>query len=147
MLNSEKPNLFSNSICLNYLFTNCLTLVRYLCQFCLEVRYRMSDVLGVRVGVRHWWFEGAIFQCCIFMITMNTLFCEMLIFNNIWSLATNCKQIFHAFVFNIRNYSPEVAKWSWILYYRGWIILILNKKRHGTFVLFYATNTKQDLGR
>ena len=39
------------------------------------------------------------------------------------------------------------AKRSWILYYRGWIISILNKKRHGIFVLLHATNAKQDLGK
>ena len=48
------------------------------------------------------------------------------------------KQIFPAFLSNEVNI-------SWILYYRGWIILILNSKRHGIFVLSYATNTKQDL--
>ena len=35
----------------------------------------------------------------------------------------------------------------WILYYRGWIISILNKTRYGIFVLLYVTNTKQDPGR
>ena len=50
------------------------------------------------------------------------------------------KQIFHAFLFNIRNYSPEVIniQWherSWMLCYRGWIISILNKK--GMEYLFY----------
>ena len=62
------------------------------------------------------------------------------------------KQIFHAFLFNIRNYSPAVimfndVKGSWILYYRRWIILIWNKKRHRIFVLLYATTTKQDVER
>ena len=55
--------------------------------------------------------------------------------------AANIKQIFHAFMFNIRNYSSEVIniqrrEVTWILYYRGWIISILNKKKkHG--ILFY----------
>ena len=52
-------------------------------------------------------------------------------------------QIFHASLFNIRNYSPKA------------IVIILprvnnfnvKQKRHGIFVLLYATNTKQDLGR
>ena len=53
------------------------------------------------------------------------------------------KQIFHAFLFNIRNYSPEELH----------IILLrvnnfdIKQKRHGIFVLLYTTNTKQDLGR
>ena len=52
------------------------------------------------------------------------------------------KQIFHAFLFNIRNYSPEELH----------IILLrvnnfdIKQKRHGIFVLLYTTNTKQDLG-
>ena len=45
------------------------------------------------------------------------------------------KQIFHHFLFNIRNYSPEVN------------ISILNKKKRGVFLLLYATDTKQGLRR
>ena len=54
------------------------------------------------------------------------------------------KQMFHAFLFNIRNCSPKVINIC-ILYYRGWIISTLNKKGHGVFFLLYATNTRQDL--
>ena len=36
--------------------------------------------------------------------------------------------------------------WSWILSYRGWIILILNKNQHRIFVLLYTPSTKQNLG-
>ena len=66
---------------------------------------------------------------------------------------TNCnKQIFHAFLFNIRNYSPEVIN---IQRREAELNIILprvnnfdiKQKRHGIFVLLYATNTKQDLGR
>ena len=59
------------------------------------------------------------------------------------SLDSNNKQILHAFLFNIRNCSPEVIN----------IILPrvnnfdIKLKRHGIFVLLYATNTKPDLGR
>ena len=51
-------------------------------------------------------------------------------------------KIFHTFLFNIRN-SPVVIN----------IILPrvhnfdVKQKRHGIFVLLYATNTKQNLGR
>ena len=38
------------------------------------------------------------------------------------------------------------AKRSWILSYRGWIISILNKNRHGILVLLYTHSTKQNLG-
>ena len=38
-------------------------------------------------------------------------------------------------LFNIRNYSPEVINFD------------IKQKRHGIFVLLYATNTKQDLAR
>ena len=62
------------------------------------------------------------------------------------------KQIFHAFLFNIRNYSPEVIN---IQRREAELNIILprvnnfdiKQKRHGIFVLLYATNTKQDLGR
>ena len=62
------------------------------------------------------------------------------------------KQIFHAFLFNIRNYSPEVIN---IQRRKAELNIILprvnnfdiKQKRHGIFVLLYATNTKQDLGR
>ena len=40
----------------------------------------------------------------------------------------------------------NAAKRSWILPYRGWIILILNKKLHGIFVLLYTSSTKQKVG-
>ena len=60
--------------------------------------------------------------------------------------------MFHAFLFNIRNYSPEViniqrreAELNIILPRMN--NSILNKKLHGIFVFLYATNTKQDLGR
>ena len=55
----------------------------------------------------------------------------------------NNKQIFHAVLFNIRNHSPEVMN----------IILPrvnnfdIKQKGHRIFVLLYASNTKQDLGR
>ena len=66
----------------------------------------------------------------------------------------NNKQIFYAFLFNIRNYSPEVITIT--LHYINITLNIIlprvnnfdiKQKRHGIFVLLYATNTKQDLGR
>ena len=64
----------------------------------------------------------------------------------------NNKQIFHAFLFNIRNYSPEVIN---IQRRDAELNIILprvynfniKQKWHGIFVLLYATNTKQDLER
>ena len=64
----------------------------------------------------------------------------------------NVKQVFHAFSFNIRNYSPEVIdiqrreRQLNIILPRG-NNFDIKQKRHGIFVLLYATNTKQDLGR
>ena len=57
----------------------------------------------------------------------------------------NNKRIFHAFLFNTRNYSPEVIniQWrerSWILYYWGWIISTLNKKRM-KYLFYYMPQT------
>ena len=43
-----------------------------------------------------------------------------------------------------RQLTSNDVKGSWILYYWGWIISMLNKKRLGMFVLLYATDTKQD---
>ena len=56
------------------------------------------------------------------------------------------------FLFNIRNYSPEVINIQRCEAKLNVIIPRLNnfdieQKRHGIFVLLYATNTKQDLGR
>ena len=56
-------------------------------------------------------------------------------------------QIFHAFLFNIRNYSREViniqrreAELNIIL---PWVNNFdVKRKRHGVFVLLYATNTR-----
>ena len=51
--------------------------------------------------------------------------------------------MFHAFLFDIRNYSPEVIN----------IILPrmnncdIKQTKHGIFVLLYDANTKEDLGR
>ena len=65
---------------------------------------------------------------------------------------TNNKQMFHAFLFNVRNYSPKVIN---IQRREAELNTVLPKvnnfnikqKRHGIFVLFYATNTKQDMAR
>ena len=62
------------------------------------------------------------------------------------------KQILHAFLFNIRNYSPEVIN---IQRREAELNIILprvnnfdiKQKSHEIFVLLYDTNTKQDLGR
>ena len=62
------------------------------------------------------------------------------------------KQIFHAFLFNVRNYSPKVIN---IQRRDAELNIILprvnnfdiKQKRHGIFVLLYATDTKQDLRR
>ena len=56
------------------------------------------------------------------------------------------------FLFNIRNYSPEVINIQRREAELNIILLRLNnfnfkQKRHGIFVLLYATNTKQDLRR
>ena len=62
------------------------------------------------------------------------------------------KQIFHAILSNVGNYSPEVIN----IQRRETDLNItlpkvndfdIKQKRHGIFVLLYATNTKQDLGR
>ena len=59
-------------------------------------------------------------------------------------LFTVNKQIFHAFFYNIRDYSPKVIN----------IILLprvnnfdIKQKSHGIFVLLHATNTKQNMER
>ena len=61
-------------------------------------------------------------------------------------LSSNIKQIFHAFLFNIRDYSPEVI---------NFILPRVNnfdiKQKKGMEYLFYymspTPNKKQDLGR
>ena len=73
----------------------------------------------------------------------------MLYFANKKETVNNNKQIFHAFLFNIRNYSPEVIN---IHRREGELNIVLQRvnnsdikqKRDGIFVLLYATNTKQD---
>ena len=62
------------------------------------------------------------------------------------------KQIFHAFLFNIRNYSPEVINIQRRKVELNIILSSVNnfdikQKRRGVFVLLYATNNKQDLAR
>ena len=62
------------------------------------------------------------------------------------------KQIFHALLFNVRNYSLEVINIQARDAELNIILPRMNnfdikQKRHGIFVLLYATNTKQDLGR
>ena len=62
------------------------------------------------------------------------------------------KQIFHALLFNIRNYSPEVIN---IQQREAELNVIspsvnnfdIKQKRHGIYVFLYATNTIQDLER
>ena len=63
----------------------------------------------------------------------------------------NNKQILRAFLFNIRNFSPEVIN---IQRHEAGLQIILprvnnfdiKQKRHGILVLLYGTNTEQDLG-
>ena len=62
------------------------------------------------------------------------------------------KWIFYTFLFNIKNYLPEVINIQRCEAELNIILLRVNnfdikQKRHGIFVLLYATNTKQDLGR
>ena len=63
----------------------------------------------------------------------------------------NIRQIFHGFLFNIRNYSPKVIN---IQRHEAELNIVLRrvnnfdiKLRFGIFVLLYGTNTKQDQGR
>ena len=67
-------------------------------------------------------------------------------------MTANNKQIFHAFLFNTRNYSPEVINIQRREADLNIILTMVNnshikEKRRGIFVLLYATNTKQDLRR
>ena len=62
------------------------------------------------------------------------------------------KNIFHAFLFNIRNYSPDVINIQRCIAELNIILPKVNnfdikQKRHGIFILLYGANTKQDLGR
>ena len=64
------------------------------------------------------------------------------------------KQICHTFLFNIRNYLPKViniqrrvAELNIILPRVNNFNIKQNKQKHELFVLLYATNTKQDVGR
>ena len=71
---------------------------------------------------------------------------------NIEAYTDNSKQIFHAFLFNIINYSPEVINIQRLETQLNIILPRVNdfdikQKKQGIFVLIYATNTKQDLGR
>ena len=56
------------------------------------------------------------------------------------------------FLFNIRNYSPEVINIQQHNTELNIMLLRMNnfyikQKKHGIYVLLYATNTKQNLGR
>ena len=77
---------------------------------------------------------------------------EQNVFTRIEKKPVNDEQIFHTFLFNIRNYSPEVNN---IQRREAELDIILprvnnfdiKQKRHGIFVLLYASNTKQVLRR
>ena len=65
---------------------------------------------------------------------------------------SNNKQIFHAFLFNMRNHSPEVID----IQRRGAELSIIlprannfdiKQRKHGIFVSLYGINTKQDVGK
>ena len=62
------------------------------------------------------------------------------------------QQIFHAVLLNIRNFSPDVINIQRREAELNIILLRVNnvdikQRTHGIFVLLYATDTKQDLGR
>ena len=62
------------------------------------------------------------------------------------------QQIFHAVLLNIRNFSPDVINIQRREAELNIILLRVNnvdikQTTHGIFVLLYATDTKQDLGR
>ena len=71
----------------------------------------------------------------------------------VFLIIVNCvEQIFRTFLFNIRNYSPEVTN---VQQHEAELKIIFSRvnnfdikqEMYGIFVLLYATNTKQDLGR
>ena len=62
------------------------------------------------------------------------------------------QQIFHAVLLNISNFSPDVINIQRREAELNIILLRVNnvdikQRTHGIFVLLYATDTKQDLGR
>ena len=62
------------------------------------------------------------------------------------------QQIVHAVLLNIRNFSPDVINIQRREAELNIILLRVNnvdikQRTHGIFVLLYATDTKQDLGR
>ena len=62
------------------------------------------------------------------------------------------QQIFHAVLLNIRNFSPDAINIQRREAELNIILLRVNnvdikQRTHGIFVLLYATDTKQDLGR
>ena len=83
---------------------------------------------------------------------VSDLFLTM-IANDLTSYVDHIKEIFHALLFNIKNYSSEIiniqrreACLKTILPRVN--ICILKKQKHVIFVLLYPTNTKhRDLGR
>ena len=57
-----------------------------------------------------------------------------------------------AFLFSIRNFSPEITDNQWPEVELNIVLstvknLDIKQKRHGIFVLLYATDTKRDRGR
>ena len=71
----------------------------------------------------------------------------------VFLIIVNCvEQIFRTFLFNIRNYSPEVTN---VQQREAELKIIFSRvnnfdikqEMYGIFVLLYAINTKQDLGR
>ena len=67
-------------------------------------------------------------------------------------MTANNKQVFHTFLFNTRNYSPEVINIQRREADLNIMLTMVNnshikEKRRGIFVLLYAINTKQDLRR
>ena len=97
--------------------------------------------------------QPIIYYFVIIQHHMNFIYAwEQNVFTRIEKKPVNDKQMFHTFLFNIRNYSPEVNN---IQRREAELDIILprvnnfdiKQKKHGIFVLLYATNTKQDLGR
>ena len=69
-----------------------------------------------------------------------------------WIIYFVIKQIFHTFLFNIRNYSPKVINIQRREVELNVTLPKVNnfdikQKGHRIFVLLYATNTKQHVGR
>ena len=118
--------------------STCYLIQLYLLKRWTYYRCLIKELFWKPTSFRHWCFSINywIFQNVYFKNHPGTAAFVLSLLSVSVNLFSYNKQIFHVYLFNVTNFSPEVIN-----------NFDIKQKRPGIFVLLYATNTRQNLKR